>query len=356
MTIVGLIRASIRLPAMVALVMSGAQAEDSSGFLWDIKGITISTHRAGRELGDSEVLVPTLESIRETGANWVAIHPYARIRSDGMVTYRWRDGDQTPAHWTEPIRIAHEQGMKICIKPHLAHWRSGFSWRGDIAFEKPEEWKRFWEGYTEWITTMAEACKEADLFVVGTELDRTVHYEVEWRNLIRRVRARTRVPITFASNWDAFEKVPFWDALDLVGIQSYFPISTARNPSRQALEVGWTKITRRLRGFSWKTGKKIVLTELGYNQSFRAASEPWTYTVDPGAEPLQLRCMTVALNAIASEPAIVGSFLWKWFPEPRPVGRNFQLATTNMRSVIRDVWKDVKRVNRSSEEQADSGD
>ena len=57
-----------------------------------------------------------------------------------------------------------------------------------------------------------------------------------------------------------------------------------------------------------------MLTELGYNQSLRAASEP----------------------------AIVGSFLWKWFPEPQPVGRNFQLATSVMRSVIREAWWDDK--------------
>lgn len=68
-------------------------------------------------------------------------------------------------------------------------------------------------------------CRGADLFVVGTELDRTVQDEDNWRRLIVEVRSHTLAPITFVSNWDVFEKVPFWDAPDLVGIQSYFPIS-----------------------------------------------------------------------------------------------------------------------------------
>ena len=35
---------------------------------------------------------------------------------------------------------------------------------------------------------MAEACKDADAFVVGTELDKTLHREAEWRALIADVR------------------------------------------------------------------------------------------------------------------------------------------------------------------------
>ena len=185
---------------------------------------------------------------------------------------------------------------------------------------------------------MADACRDTDLFVVGTELDLTVGHEDAWRSLIKQVRARTNAPITFASNWDAFERVPFWDALDYVGIQAYFPISRAAHPSERDLEEGWEGLVRRLRAYSLNVQKPIVLTELGYNQSEKAASEPWSYQVHDGMEDLQARCMSIALNAIASEPSIVGSFLWKWFPEPRPVGRNFQLATPKMQSAIKEIW------------------
>ena len=93
-----------------------------------------------------------------------------------------------------------------------------------------------------------------------------------------------------------------------------------------------------------------MLTELGYNRSKNAASEPWSYPVDADMEPLQMRCMTVALRAIEIEPSIVGSFLWKWFPEPRPVGRNFQLATEGMRSAIGRVWIGEERPSSESPE------
>jgi hypothetical protein len=52
--------------------------------------------------------------------------------------------------------------------------------------------------------------------------------------------------------------------------------------------------------------------------------------------------MRAALEAITAEPRVIGSFLWKWFPEPRPIGRNFRLATPEMKQLIRDVWQEPR--------------
>ena len=93
--------------------------------LADIRGITLSTHRGGRELGYPEILGPSYEAIRDIDANWIAFHPYARIRMDGTVSFRMADG-RPPSYWTEPIRVAHKMGLKVCVRPYLAHWRSGF--------------------------------------------------------------------------------------------------------------------------------------------------------------------------------------------------------------------------------------
>lgn len=206
MKINGRMNASSSLISLLALgILVGSICAEP---LSNVRGITLSTHRAGRELGDPAVLRGSFAQMKQAGANWVAVHPYARIQQDGTVSSRGRKGE-VRAYWTEPIRVAHEMGLKVCIKPHLAHWRSGFSWRGEIGFDKPEEWDRFWEGYITWIFAMADACADADLFIVGTELDRTVGHESEWRSLISRVRARKTASVTFASNWDSFENVPF---------------------------------------------------------------------------------------------------------------------------------------------------
>ena len=306
-----------------------------------MQGITISTHGGGRDWASDE-MVSTLRDIKILGANWVATHPYAGISQDGSVRVRRFEGagDLAPAHWTRPIVEAHKRGLKICIKPHLAYWRSGFEWRGEIAFRSEEEWTRFWADYRAWILAVAEACKDADAFVVGTELDKTLHHEAEWRALIADVRKVYKGRITYAANWTDYTRVPFWDALDAIGIQGYFPITKNQNPTETDLRSGWDRLIKELRAYAVKMNRNIVFTELGYNQSYKAASEPWTYRVDDdGARPLQEMCWRVALKAIENEPRITGALLWKWFPNPRPFGRDFQLATSRIMPIIAEAWQ-----------------
>ncbi len=95
-----------------------------------------------------------------------------------------------------------------------------------------------------------------------------------------------------------------------------------------------------LREFSREHNRDVVFTELGYNRSYSAPVRPWAYHSDgQDAEGTQARCMRAALEAVENEPAVVGVFLWKWFPNPSPVGRNFQLATPGIKRVIAEVWE-----------------
>ena len=327
------IRKSVLL-AFCCLVLSsdGAFADDDLA----VRGIIISTHGGGQDWGQDEI-VPTLRDIKQLGANWVAIHPYAGISADGSVSLRRYDSSEAPIYWTRPIQEAHALGLKISITPHLAYWRSGFEWAGDIEFHTDEEWSRFWTGYRTWILTLAAACKDADAFVIGTELDKTLHFEKEWRALIAEVRLVFKGPITYGANWSDYARVSFWDALDVIGIQAYFPLTDKEHPTERDVRLGWEKRLKELRAYSRAQNRNIVFTELGYNQSYLAASQPWNYRADDdGARPLQEMCWRIAFEAIASEPCIVGSLLWKWFPMPRPFGRDFQLATPN---ILPSAWQ-----------------
>ncbi len=313
-----------------------------------IRGVVISTHTSGHEWG-SDAIATTIEDIRAVGAGWVSTHPYAGIRADGTVRFRDFDPENPPAHIVRPIREAHRLGLKILIKPHLAYWGSPFRWRGEIEFETPEQWERFFDDYERWIVKLARACREADGFVIGTELDRTLGHERRWRRIVARVRKATPVPLTYAANWSDYRTVPFWDALDTIGIQAYFPISDGDAPDTAALERGWRRRMAELAEYSRSERRPVLFTELGYNRSLDAARRPWEARVDgPEAEALQEACLRVALRAIEAEPAVAGVFLWKWFPNPHPVGRNFQLATPQLKQTIAEVWK--RPAGRSAEE------
>ncbi|MHC5064550.1 MAG: glycoside hydrolase family 113, partial [Planctomycetota bacterium] len=280
---------ALLLPALLnSLIAAQEEANDPAA---EVRGITISTPGVGRDWG-SDATVESMRQIKALGGNWVTIHPYASI-SDGNgrrglpegTVRPWSelDPENPPEYLARPIREAHRMGLKILIKPHLAYWGTRFSWRGEIDFDSSEAYQRFFASYEEWIVKVARACRQADAFVVGTELDKTLGYEANWRRIIARIRDETQGPLTYAANWTDFERVPFWDALDVVGIQAYFPLTDRPTSNSGALQEAWESRMSQLRKYAERFNRNIVFTELGYNRSSMASVRPWEYESEDGA-------------------------------------------------------------------------
>jgi len=187
------------------------------------------------------------------------------------------------------------------------------------------------------IATLTSA---ADAFVVGTELERTVSRETRWRRIIAGVRERTGAPLTYSAGWDSYERVGFWDALDVIGIQAYFPLTEHDGlPAQAELDRAWSRWMRRLERYAAAHERRIVFGELGYNRSSLAAIRPWDYAQGgPHADELQRRCLAAALGAIERSDAVVGAFLWKWFPDGGRGRGDFLQSTPAMRAVIAEFW------------------
>lgn len=328
---------AVALLAVVATPPAAAATDPHA----HVRGMTVSCHGVGLEWGTDD-MARTLGVLRDLGVNWVAIHPYGGIRDDGTVGRSRIDRIYDDPSWLgRAIEEAHAHGIKILIKPHLAYWGTRFSWRGDIDFDEPAEWARFFSSYEEWILRVARLSKEADAFAVGTELDRTVGHEAEWRRIVQGVRRETGAPLTYSASWDAYRDVPFWDALDVIGIQAYFPlVDHSGIPGPGEIESGWSRVIAELEEFSRERDRAIVFGELGYPRSRFAAVRPWSYEEQEDAEALGLqeRCLEAALLAIDGSPAIVGAFLWKWFPGETTRG-NFLKSTPEMRAVIAGHWR-----------------
>ena len=336
------------LLASLLLLFPGSLLHSQRETAESVRGVTVSTPGGGQDWASDE-MVATLQDIKSLGGNWVTIHPYAQI-SDGngrrglaeghVRSWSELDPENPPEYLARPIREAHALGLKILIKPHLAYWGTRYKWRGEIDFDSAEVYARFFETYETWIVQLAAVCKEADAFVVGTELDRTLGHEKEWRRIIRRVNAVTDGPLTYAANWDSYQRVPFWDALDVIGVQAYFPLSETPTGDLAELRAGWERVMKELRLYGEAQYRNIVFTEIGYNQTTLAGVSPWAYKTERGeqAQRIQEACLRVALDVIESEPRVVGSFLWKWFPAERHKPRDFNMRAPRVLEIIREAW------------------
>lgn len=381
-----------------------AVAAEASSEVPSVRGMTISTRTSGHEWGTAD-FPAELDRLQALGVNWIAIHPYAGVRADGELRWRSWEGDAGPDYLAKAIDAAHARGMQILVKPHIAYWGSPFAWRGDIRFDDPKHTARFWADLSRWTVALARASRRADGFSVGCELRHFEADEARWRALIAEVRvalagqavgddaagpaaggapgdhgarkvesgrspsaggvftgqdapdglaatsvagqgSAPRTPqLTYAANWDSVLDVPFWDALDSIGVQAYYPleVETAPGelPTEAQLRAAWTPHLVDLMQLSMRTGKPVVFLELGYDRNVSAHLEPWVGAREAPTEAtteLQRRLFAAALDVLHRERKwLRGAFLWKWFVEPTR-REDFTLDHPAVRDLLKERW------------------
>jgi len=304
--------------------------------------VTVSCQTWGREWETPE-MAASLDELKSLGVNSIAIHPYAQVREDGHVVSGRRSGTST-THISTPLRWAHERGLSVMLIPHLAYWGTKFSWRGEINFATADEWDRFFLDYETWIVQMATIAEagQAEIFCVGLEFSYAEKHDERWRKIIAAVRQVYHGKITYGANWNEYENVKFWDAVDYIGVLAYFPLTKTPNPGGAEIAAAWEKKCAELAEFSKRNGgKQLIFTEIGYNESARAAAEPWAFkTGGEHAVEIQARCMEVALDLGGRHPFLAGMYWWKWFPEvPHHEVENYRLQTEAIKALIAKHWR-----------------
>jgi hypothetical protein len=106
-----------------------------------------------------------------------------------------------------------------------------------------------------------------------------------WRHLIDRVGARFKGRISYAANFDNYNEVDFWDRLDFIGINAYFPLRDSLEIAEQGpefhkrLEQRWQEILsdiNRFRSQNNISNKRVIFTELGYTFRRHSTVFPWS--------------------------------------------------------------------------------
>jgi len=167
------------------------------------------------------------------------------------------------------------EGMKSIIKPHVDLENDGS--RTQIS---PTDIDLWFQNYRDFILPLVDIAEEfsATHFVIGTELSQISQYESRWISLITEIRSRYSGLLVYAANWDEVFEVPFWASLDLVGVDFYYPLSDQESPSRLNLLESWELWTNRLDQVHQQTGKRILLTEIGYRSIEGAGMRPYDFS------------------------------------------------------------------------------
>lgn len=282
----------------------------------------------------------TLVQLRELGVTHVALVSFGfqpaldvpAIRFDPEV--RWFS--ESEAGVRSLARQADSLGLRLILKPQL--WVGRGAWTAEIDFPTEAAWRQWEADYRALLMHTARLAEAvgADVLVIGTELGGPVQRRPAfWRGLIAEVRAVFGGRLTYAANWyEDYEHVPFWEALDYVGVQAYFPLSEAADPPLDVLKAAWEDHEADLARVAAQAGRPILFTEIGYRSVPYAAAEPWRWpsrdehgTVDPDYA-LQARLYRAFFESVWEEPWFAGALVWKWYPEGRTRRRNVSLDFT----------------------------
>jgi hypothetical protein len=267
-----------------------------------------------------------LEEIRGRGASDVLV-VYRLMQEDVGSNDMRRQPGYSPSIATiqRTIRQARSLGLRVGLMPMVGvEAREDAEWRGSITLGgEPDIW---FEHYT---SQLLEAARLADqghvnrLFV-GSELNGIERFEDEWRTLIRRVRTRFSGTLTYSANWDRYQSLGFWDALDEVAVSAYFRMDERGNEDADARAL-WRSHLTHLRDFAYGLGRPLLISEVGYPAHADAAKYPWDETRDA---LLDLREQARLLRSFceAHIPQRDGGYyVWNWFGQGGPRDPGYSL-------------------------------
>jgi hypothetical protein len=223
------------------------------------------------------------------------------------------------------VNKAHALGMKVMLKPHV-DVKTG-QWRGDIIPSK--DWFASYKNYLIHYARLASQYN-IELFCIGTELVNTTtsNWQSEWEDIIKEIRGIFSGPLVYGANWNEYKTVDFWNKLDFIGIDAYFPLTAKKDPAKEELITAWR--THALEIDKWlkdnKINNPVIFTEIGYCSADGTNIQPWNVLSNLSEKYIdqqeQADCLDALLVVCSRYHWFKGLYWWNYFPQERwsPLG------------------------------------
>lgn len=201
-------------------------------------------------------------------------------------------------------------------------------WRGVIAperFGKPAV-ERWFGSYRDFLLALASLAAQtgAERVIVGSELLSMEGERALWLDLIARTRRIFEGELIYSANWDQYNDVTFWEALDGIGVNGYFRLAADdANPTTDEIVAAWEGPLKGLAKLRGEVGLPLLISEVGYSSRVTAAAKPWcACTAETIDHELQSQLYSALMRVfVQGELTKSGEaplpfdrwFLWNWF-------------------------------------------
>ncbi len=265
----------------------------------------------------SKLSVQSLQRLQQLYSNAVAVVPYTGMQDPHEarpLPFSESAGGEHDEGVIHAIRNARELGMVTMLKPQI--WVRG-GWPGDVEMENQAKWDQFFEHYYQWISHYALLAEmhQVDILCIGVEFSQaTLKQEHHWRQLIAKIRKIYSGKLTYAANWgQEFERLGFWDELDYIGLNCYYPMSTQDQPTVAQLKKGFSRACQKVEQVVQSNKKPLLITEIG----FRSVESPWKQPHEEAGDKSyhphhQAMAYQAVMEVLQEHHLIEGIFWWKW--------------------------------------------
>ena len=262
-----------------------------------------------------------LKKLRELGTDWISLTPFGYLpdrNKPGYFNYSFGAGSENDESIITSFLAAKKLGMGVMLKPHVLMSSGNWGWPGEVEMKNEKDWQSFFKCYTSWIRHYALLAEMygMDSFCVGVELLKTTRdHQQEWREIISKVRRIYHGPIVYAANWgEEFERIEFWDELDYIGLNCYYPLSGKDEVTLADLKQGTAKFLPTIEKVAKKYQKPVLLTEVGFcsrEKIWQNPHERGRRTASPSFADQALAYRAI-FESFWDKEWFYGFYWWKW--------------------------------------------
>jgi hypothetical protein len=271
----------------------------------------------------------SFDELARTGANAVALlatqYQKTRDATDVVADPQRTQSDEALAAAAERARV---RGMKVRLRV-MVDVESGES-RLDIDPADVDAWFASYRLRVLHYAALAQRLG-VDTLEIGAELKNLTvpANEERWRDLIAAVRAVFHGRLSYGANWDEYQQITWWDALDDIAIDAYFPFALDTPPTEDAVVEAWTRFVdasgiehrylHDIAALAKRFSRPVVFSELGYRSASGALADPWGAggAYNPSEQEIGL---VAAFRALADRPWFRGLYVWQWNEDPAAGG------------------------------------
>jgi glycosyl hydrolase family 113 len=293
-----------------------------SGFLY--RGITHTSYQPNEYNTGAGTI--SQDALAGTGATWAGVL-VTQYQANATANSIAADPNRTPtdAAVVAAITELHNKNLKVMLKPHVD--AEDGAWRGTFQPTDPAAWFQSFQTFIVHYATLARD-NNVEMLCFGTEYTKLsgTAFLTDWTTVISAIRnAGYTGLLAYAANatfsGDEFTSVSFWNQVDVIGLDAYFPLTSKADPTISQLVAAWSSnkngenIVADIQNFAnAHAGKPVIFTEIGYRSVAGANTAPYDFTLAGAVDPTEQEDCYEAMYEVWSQQnsLMKGNMWWSW--------------------------------------------